>query len=103
MSNISYLTSIHLAPDLIAAKQKYEYIKLRRIRLDNRAPLVAAAIKMSLGRSDGFPTERRLVSRDLSETSIELVEEWFAGSNITVGDMAATPEQRERAMRLAYT
>lgn len=38
-----------------------------------------------------FPTTRRLKLRGLSSKPDDVVEEWFSGSQITIGDVADTP------------
>ena len=67
--------------------------------------LTAAVInpKYSLGQEDDFPTQRRPVKRKLSSEREEIVEAWFATSEITIDTMADTPERMLRAKRLAYT
>ena len=59
--------------------------------------------KFSLGKGDGFPTERRPQKRALTTASMEEVNIWFEKSGITIGPKADTPERVDRARRLVYT
>ena len=59
--------------------------------------------KFSLGKGDGFPTERRPERRALSTAPMEEVNVWFESSAVTIGPKADTPERVEKARRLVYT
>lgn len=65
--------------------------------------LLASATSYSLGKGDGFPTQRRPVQRKLSTAPLDEVEAWFQDSGITIGIMADSTERIEKAKRLAYT
>ena len=57
----------------------------------------------SLGKGDGFPTERRPEIRPLTEAAMPLVDAWFTESEITIGAMADTADRMEKVKRLLYT
>ena len=50
-----------------------------------------------------FPTQRRPVQRELTNSTMEEIDSWFAESDITIGDAADTSERRDLAKRLFYT
>ena len=70
---------------------------------DNQNYTAAPVTKCSLGKGDGFPTQRRPTQRTLSTDSRETIEAWFRESGITIGIMADTPERIQAAKQLAYT
>ena len=51
----------------------------------------AVVTKYSLGKGDGFPTQRRPVQRELSKAAMSDVEAWFQNSGIHIGIMADSP------------
>lgn len=50
-----------------------------------------------------FPVKRRPMKRDLSTVDQAIIDEWVANSGITVGKMAVTEDQVNKARRLLYT
>ena len=59
--------------------------------------------RYSLGIGEGFPTERRPKQRVLSTEALVIMWEWFEESGITIGSMAKTEDERNRAVTLLYT
>ena len=58
---------------------------------------------MSLRTSHGFPVTRRPQLRELSNADQSEVDNWFQGSEITIGSEADTLERKILAKRLLYT
>ena len=50
-----------------------------------------------------FPTTRRLELQSLSAAPDEVVDEWFSGSQITIGDAVDTSERIQLVKHLFYT
>ena len=49
-----------------------------------------------------FPTRRRPKLREIEKASLEVVQQWFERSGVTIGD-DMTDDQRRRALNLLYT
>ena len=53
--------------------------------------------------TDGFPMTRQPQVRQLSEEPLGVIEAWFSISELTIGELAHTPEKLGRAKCSLYT
>ena len=77
--------------------------------LSSAYPIAASALventeaPFRMWKRGAFPTQRRPVQRELTNSTMEEIDSWFAESDITIGDAADTSERRDLAKRLFYT
>lgn len=50
-----------------------------------------------------FPINRRPQRRGLSDENQSIINDWFNQTELTIGDMADTPQRRDAVKRLLYT
>lgn len=67
------------------------------------ATQTANTTKYSLGKGNGFPTQRRPTQRPLSLELMEIIEAWFQESGIRISSIADTPEKVIMSKQMLYT
>lgn len=93
----------YLSAAILAHHPTYDTSRTPPVDLKPAVLTASTAPKYSLGKGNGFPTQRRPMERPITSEHMEKVEAWFQDSGITIGSMADTPEKVVMSKCMLYT